>query len=274
VMKVLGAARNAVRRIPRLAKGAFAAAVAIVGLLGGLQQLGVLPFGGGSKDHLENAITKIRDAGSSRIDFARTARSPSGVTSEQAQGEFDYRAGTGELNFTSGLREIFLKPYLYEFGASRQPVWCKYDLSVLGPGFLFGAVTGFQNDPGAALVNLKQNGSYKKVGEEPLFNIPTTHYSGHVDLKSLLDQARDPAIRPLLRQFSSFNSGKLPVDVWLNSDDAVQRLSASFDVVGTQGRVHFNATFDFSRYGVAVRVRQPPRSKIAEAGKEGCPEMP
>jgi hypothetical protein len=270
-----GPLRRALQRIPWLVRGAFGVVTAVVALLLALQQLGFSPLGGGSKDRFDNAAEKIRDAGSSRLDFARTIHAQSGVRSQQGQGKFDYRAGAGELRFTNGSRLVLLKPYVYEFGVSRKRVWCEYDLSALGPGFLFGAITGFRDDPGAALVSLKEAGSYEKVGEEMLFNIRTTHYSGHVDLERLLDQTKEPAIRALLRQFSSFNGGKLPVDVWLSSDDVVQRLGASFDVpgraYGVRGRVHVEGTYDFSDFGTPVTVKQPPRAKIAKAGARGCP---
>jgi hypothetical protein len=263
------------RRVPTLVRRVFGAAAAVLALLLTLQQLGWLP-GQGKNDPLGSAASKAQDAGSSRLDLARTIRVSDNVTSEQAQGAFDYRAGVGELEYTNGQRIVILSPYVYELGVSSKPVWCEFDLSSLGVGgFIFGAVTGFENDPGAALVNLEEMGSYEKVGKQVLFNVETTHYAGRVDLGRLAE-SKGPRVRAVLRRFVAVNGPTLPVDVWLTSDDVVRRIHTSLVLPtgqsGANARAHVDGTYDFSDFGTKVNVPRPAPAKIAQPGKKGCPQ--
>jgi hypothetical protein len=236
------------------------------------------PFGGGGggdggnggRDRLAAAANNTTDAGSSKLDVSSTARSGSHTTSDHARGEFDYRAEIGKLEHSpSELKEIFLRPYFYQRLPSKR-VWCEYDLSVLGRGFLFGALTGFKDDPSAAIVNLEESGSHRKVGEETLFGISTTHYAGYVDLARLAQREKDPAIQQLLRRFRSTNGNRLAVEVWLSADNLLRQLQTSFDIPGRPQKVHVEATFSFFEYGITVSVKRPPRSRTVREGERGC----
>jgi hypothetical protein len=246
---------------------------ALIPLVTLLITLGIIkPFQG------EDPIEKAVGAGSARVDLARTVSNGSTRVVGQAQGAFDFRSESGELRYTDGVVQIFRKPYVYEAFPKPKGVWCRYDLSALGPGFLFGALTGFKNDPAAALSNLRDFGTYKKVGEERVFGIKTKHYSGHIDLGRLLEATTEAQIRPLIRQFSLQNGGELPIDVWVRRDYLVSRLGTSFDVPGAEygldGEVHIDATYDFSDFNVRVAVSAPRTSKVADPGKRGCPQVP
>ena len=254
-------------------------ASAIVALFAALVALNIVdnPFES-TTDRLSKGGRELSDAGSARVNVSKIIRSGSNVFSDTGQGNIDFRGESGQLEFASGLRQIFRRPLVYETSPKLHGVWCEYDLTSLGPGFLWGAVTGFQNDPGAAIRNLKEVGNAKKVGDELLFGIPVTHYVGQVELKKLLDRTHDAEIRPILRQFSSFNGNKLPVEVWLGkADDRVLQLASRFDVPGAayrlSGKVNVNVTYGFSRFGTKVSLKQPRRAK-SRAGKAGCPAVP
>jgi hypothetical protein len=229
-------------------------------------------------DRLAKAGRELSDAGSAKVNISRVSRSGSRQFSETGEGNIDFRGETGQLDFSSGQRQIFRRPYVYLTAPERRGVWCKYDLTGLGPGFLWGALTGFQSDPGEAIRNLQEVGDSEEVGDELLFGAPVTHYSGHIDLKKLLDRTQDPEIRKILRPFISFNN-KLPVEVWLSKiDDRVLQLATRFDVPGAPyripGKVNVSVTFGFSQFGVKVAVKQPPAGKTAQPGKRGCPAVP
>src|SRR5204863_7902335 len=145
-----------------------------------------------------------------------------------AQGAFNYRDESGRLDDSNGQHMFFNRPYAYLMPAGSH-VWCQYDLTSLGRGFLLGALGGFKDDPADTLVNLKRFGSYKTVGDERLFGVKTTHYVGHINLSRLRNQPpNDPATQQQLDAISAVNAGKLPVDVWLSSDNVVSRLGTSF----------------------------------------------
>lgn len=259
----------------RVAKGIGGVAGFLATLVTILLFLGWDPFDGG-ESALAAAATKTSDAGSARVVLARTIRFGESSVLDQAQGAIDFRAEIANLDHNNGLRQLFRKPFLYQrYPSPNEPVWCQYDLSILGRGFLFGSLTGFENDPAAALRNLEDNGSYEKVGDEVLFGISTTHYTGHVELPRLLEGEEDEAVRALLEKFGEYNDDRLLVDVWVSPDDFVRRLGTSFDVpgedYGASGIVHVDATFDFDDYGTSVDAVLPPQEEIAQPGTHDCP---
>lgn len=214
------------------------------------------------------AAEKTRDAGSAEVAVSTTVSKGSRASSSKANGAIDFVAETGFFSFPHTTWK-FQRPYLYQ----RLPEgsdWCEYDLSILGPGFLFGAITGFKNDPAAALINLEESGDYEEVSDEMLFGVPTTHYSGSVDLNELQASA-DPPQQELLRPLARLNNGQLPVDVWVDDSDHPRRFTTEFHLArGTE----VEATYEFSNFGVPVRVRLPAPQHTQEAGEGGCPDLP
>ncbi len=255
----------------------FGVAATVIGLLAALQELGVISIRG-EEDALAAAAANTSDAGSATVDLSRTFHTEQGVVEDNAHGAFDFRAEVGFLDHASGLKQRFVKPYLYQQGLAAEGLWCQYDLSVLGQGFLFGAITGFENDPGLALTNLEEHGSYDEVGTETVFGITATHYSGYIELGQLVEQTENPKTRELLEQFSQYNAGRIPLDVWISSDDYVRRLATSFEVPGEEfglsGRTKVEATFEFSQFGEEVDVKAPSSERVSPAGSNGCPPLP
>jgi hypothetical protein len=187
--------------------------------------------------------------------------------------------GRGRPAHLADRREADLPQALRIPGSAVKPsIWCKYDLSSLGRGFLFGALTGFKDDPGQALVNLKERGNYEERGDETLFGINTTHYAGSLDLAKVSEQEKDPFIREALSALSAGNRGKLPVEVWLSSDNVLRRMHATFNLPpdgdSDSGAIRVELTFDFSDYGIKVRPPKPPKeSRVVEPGTHGCPNL-
>jgi hypothetical protein len=266
--------------VAKSVKGLGAFATGLVSLFAALVALNVVnnPFDS-PVDRLAKGGQELTDAGSAMVNISRVIRNGAKQSSDSGQGTLDFRGETGALDFSSGVRLILRRPYLYETAPALKGVWCEFDLTVLGPGFLWGALTGFQSDPGAAIRNLKEVGNSKKVGDELLFDVPVTHYSGQIDLRKLLDKTQDPQIRTVLRGFIAQNGRVLPVEAWLRkADDRILQLATRFNVpgkaYGRKGKVNVDAKFGFSHFGTAVSVKQPPPAKIAQPGERGCPAVP
>ena len=254
---------------------------ALVGLLAALIALSVVDNPFESKiDQLARAGAQLSDAGSARVNIARVIRTSSGgQQADTGSGSFDFRGESGTVKYASGLKQIFRRPYLFQTTPDLGKTWCKYDVSQLGSGFLFGAMTGFESDPGAAVGNLDDNGESEKIGDEILFGIPASHYSGYLHLDKLRGQTPDPRIRELIDVLGRLNDGKLRLEVWVGkSDDRVLQLASRFDVPGAdyglEGRVNIDATISFSRHGLDVVVEPPPSVRIAGPGDRGCPVTP
>jgi hypothetical protein len=248
----------------------------VIGILLGL---GVIhPFGNHS-DPLGSVAAKVADAGSSRLNLDRVLTSADrSFPRQDAVGELDFRSGIGRLDFTNGVHVLLLNPYVYETGPSLPAgKWCTFDISVIGPGYFFGPMTGYRSDPAAAVLNLKKSKNYKKLGDEMLFGERTSHYAGKIDLTQL--KVSSPELRQGLHAFAALNPSGLPVELWVTPDGVVRRLRESAAVpgalLGVAGKAHFSTTFDLSHFGVEVRPPQaPPAAKLLAPGNRKCPAVP
>ena len=203
-------------------------------VVGILAAFGVIGSSGSSPGPLASAVAKTADAGSSRVHTAFEVRSKKRVDIVTGTGMYDYRADLGHMDYSDGTTSIIRWPIMYFSGIpGTRAKWCAYDVSDVG-GF-FGAMTGFQNDPGAALVNLTENGTYKEVGNERIFGDLTTHYAGTVDLKRLSRKEPNKALLDFFEEGGPANDYKLPVDVWLREDELVQRMGTSYDAPAKGG---------------------------------------
>lgn len=258
--------------------GGFASFVGTV--VGILAAFSIPPFGG-TENALAAAAKKATDAGSARIDLSETIQSGSRTVSVGARGPFDFRAGEGvfDLSNPPGSRLVLRKPFLYLRGiATQKDTWCRYDLSRLGSGFNFGAVTGFSPDPAQALENLRHSKDTKKVGKEQLFGVESEHYHGTVNLEDAARRSDEQTRDQLLKMIHEAHITSIPVDVWVSQDGLVQRIRTAFSQLavpgsGSSGKVTVDVTMDFSKFGVNVVAPQPPEAKTAGPNTAGCPNI-
>lgn len=241
--------------------GAFVSFVGTV--LGALAVVGVFGGSGDGEGALARAAEKTTDAGSSEVAIRTTL----GGEVTKAVGKIDYIAEVGQLDSPDG-KLILQAPYIY----ARDPTsrfWCRHKLSFLGSGFLFGAITGFESDPAAALVNLEENGEYEEQGEEMLFGVNTTHYVGTVDIEQLIEAETIRKRRKALELLAPYNDSELPVEVWLDDEDLPRRITSSFRIPART-----DVVFDFSEFGVNVATTPPSPTKTIPAGGRGCSKLP
>jgi hypothetical protein len=125
-----------------------------------------------------------------------------------------------------------------------------------------------QNDPTQMLAYLRAtSGKVEKVGAETVRGVETTHYRAKVDLDKVAAQA-PPNLRKTFRASiqslkQSLGSSTVPVDVWVDRDDLVRRLSEHLDVKGS-GKVDFSV--DFYDFGAPVSISPPPASATLDLG--------
>jgi hypothetical protein len=264
---------NALPKVGKTLGSAVGFVSTLVALFAALVALNVFssPFEP-STDRLTKAGHELSDAGSARLNFTRVLKNGSGEMTDTGQGNIDFRGESGRIDWASGIKMIIQRPYVYEAYPKSPDVWCRYDLAALGPGLLFGAITGFQNDPAAAIRNLKKFGKSRKIADEEIFGVPTTHYAGEVNLSKLLARTSDPEVRQAVKEISSFNGGQLLSEVWVrDADDRVVRIASHFQISDTET---LSFSVDFSHFGVNVLTRQPPERRIAQPGERGCRVSP
>ncbi|MFD6424201.1 hypothetical protein [Streptomyces sp. NPDC060198] len=111
--------------------------------------------------------------------------------------------------------------------------------------------------PEKSVESLLASGTIKKIGEENVRGVATTHYSGTVDVAALSEKTAglDAAqLEEFKEQLDKTGITKETVDLWVDENDLLIKQTSSAD--SANGAV--NSTSFFSDYGSAVSVAQPP----------------
>ena len=138
-----------------------------------------------------------------------------------------------------------------EFGGKH---WLKIDFSSLGAGgkALADSINKSNSqDPATSVKLLTSSGDVKRVGTETVDGVPTTHYSGTVDLKSLASS--DPALKSLADQAAKSGMTTENVDMWINGQSLPVKVHETATIAqGTMDiTIHYS---DFSNTPVKITV--------------------
>ncbi|GAA3119848.1 lipoprotein [Streptomyces rameus] len=141
--------------------------------------------------------------------------------------------------------------------------WLKYsydDLAKLG-----GASGSYMKDqiqnatPNQSVKMLLASGDVKKVGEEKISGVATTHYSGTVNVADLADKTTNLSasqLSALKKQLSQAGVTTDTVDLWINDQNLlVKKTEKAATAQGTMT----NSTL-YTDYGVKVTAEAPPAS--------------
>jgi hypothetical protein len=152
--------------------------------------------------------------------------------------------------------------------------WLKLDLKTLGQtaGFNLGGLSQLgSSDPSSRLRFLAGIGdTAKKVGEEKVRGVSTTHYAGTVDLEKA--KAKAPAnvqtdIDALIKQLGK---STVPADVWVDGDDLIRRIRMTFEpapgsaAAKTAGGGKSTVTQELFDFGVKVGAAPPPADQVSD----------
>ncbi|MFC9928377.1 hypothetical protein [Streptomyces sp. NPDC127190] len=139
--------------------------------------------------------------------------------------------------------------------------WLKYsydDLAKLG-----GASGSYMKDqlrtatPNQSVKMLLASGDVKKVGEETLSGVRTTHYSGTLDMADLAGKTsnlKPDQLAALKKQMTQMGATTDTVDIWVNDQNLLVKKTEKVDM--TQGTM-VNTAY-YSDYGVKVSAEAPP----------------
>ncbi|AEY91046.1 MULTISPECIES: hypothetical protein [Streptomyces] len=139
--------------------------------------------------------------------------------------------------------------------------WIKYsydDLAKLG-----GASGSYMKDqiqnatPNQSVKMLLASGDVKKVGEETISGVHTTHYSGTLNVADLAGKTSDLSaeqLSALKKQLSQAGVTTDTVDIWINDQDLLVKKTEKAD---TANGAMTNTSF-YSDYGVKVTAEAPP----------------
>lgn len=235
---------------------------------------------------LAAATERTIDAKTSRVAMEIEMPSPTGgdTVTLNAEGLFDYvtQKGTMSLDMSalgipgmSGKAEMVLlgQVFYMKLPAGLLPgkPWLKVDVNALGQarGIDLGGLQQLgSNDPGTQLRYFTGAGDdTKKVGEEKVRGVDTTHYRGQFDL----NKAKADAPADLKDDFDRFieqlGSSSFPGDVWVDGDDLIRRVRMTITPKGTGASPtsgSLTTTQEFYDFGVKVDATPPPADQVSD----------
>ncbi len=147
--------------------------------------------------------------------------------------------------------------------------WLKLDTRTLESlhGLNFGPITAAKNvEPTQYLDFLQGATVVTKIGGEKVDGVTATHYQATVDLNEAVKKTTGNAAVVINRDIAGFQSPLIPVDVWIDGQGLVRKLSAALGLKATTSGAAFHAqlTFDFSGFGTAVDTNAPPAGQTAD----------
>jgi hypothetical protein len=245
-----------------------------------LAGVGVLAAGCGTKTAPPVGLTAAvtRTAGqTARVAVTTTMQMQGMSLSFTATGVFDFAHSRGMISMQNpvGITEIFIPPKAYFKipGAAGAPLprgksWVAVDAGTSGGplGSLLGPFGG-STDPADLLASLTAvSSSVTKLGTTTIRGVPVTGF--RVDIDPAKATARLPQWeRAGFAGFiSSLGPGPIPVDVWVDGQNLVRRVSLSLHLpggTGTPASERVVQATDFYDFGVPVRVSAPPAAQTA-----------
>jgi len=129
--------------------------------------------------------------------------------------------------------------------------------------------TSQYQSPTQALEYLKaESSNVENLGPATVNGIATTHYHAMMNLNKAgtgLPAKTHAALQGLLRKLPGtiLDKTQIPLDVWIDGDHLVRRLSISMQMIpdGTSETVEDTTTFDITAYGPQPKPTPPPASQ-------------
>jgi len=147
--------------------------------------------------------------------------------------------------------------------------WLKMSLASLGTeGQALTNVMNQSSDQGPATTVqlLTSSGDVKRVGQETVDGVPTTHYSGVVDTKKLLAQgvlpgSDDAELKTLLNQQAGLGLTTEDVDLWVNA----QNLPVRAHETAQTSAGPLDVTVDYSDFSSSpLQITPPPAADTVD----------
>ena len=256
----------------------------------------VLAAGCGTKlaPGVDLAAAVTRTAGqTARVAVTTTMQMPGMSVSFTATGVFDFARSRGMVSMQSpvGITEIFVPPkaYIKVPGGAGGPLpggksWIAVDAGMPGGPGAVGSLLGppgGSTDPADLLASLTAiSSSVTRLGTSVIRGVPVT------GLRVGIDPAKAAARVPrweragFLEFAQMLGPGAIPVEVWVDGQNLVRRLTLSLHLPGGAGApagARLVQGTDFYDFGVPVRVSAPPAAQIASMprlAKGGLPGPP
>ena len=133
----------------------------------------------------------------------------------------------------------------------------------------FGSLAG--TDPRDVLGFLKAvTGSIESVGSEEVRGTRTSHYRATLDpakIASLVPAAQRDTLGSLDAAAKEAGLSKLPLDVWIDADGRLRKLTIDVDAKqpGSDQSVQASVAIELYDYGMPLALDLPPADQVADA---------
>jgi len=232
------------------------------------------------------AAAKTAKAGTARTEMQLTMTSAGYTIQMHATGAYGWSPIRGDINLVMvggptgniTMHEVLLghtmyikSPLLSRHVPSHTP-WVKMDLDSLAATRGLGQLLDSdQGDPAQSLKMLYgASNSVTEIGRETVRDTPATHYRVIVNYTKLLKSlpARErAAIAPTIhRTMRALGGSTVPMDVWVDDDGMVRRLSYELHMTLPDSQLTTDATMvlDYFDFGAPVTVKAPPASQVTD----------
>ena len=133
----------------------------------------------------------------------------------------------------------------------------------------FGSLAG--TDPRDVFGLLKAvSGSIEAVGTEKIRGVETSHYRATIDMakvEQLVPEAQRQSLGGLDQSAKQAGLTELPLEIWIDSDQRVRKLSIDLDAKqpGTDASVKAAVVVELYDYGAPLELELPPADQVADA---------
>jgi hypothetical protein len=192
-------------------------------------------------------------------------------------GVFDFADSRGMISMQSpvGITEIFLPPevYINVPGGSGSSLphgksWIALDAGTLGGSAdsMLGPFGG-SADPADLLASLTAvSSSVTRLGTSTVRGVPVTGFRVSIDPAKAAARVPGAERAGFLEFVKSLGTGAIPVDVWVDGQNLVRRVTFSLNEpggMGAQTGARLTESVDFYDFGVPVRISAPPAAQVA-----------
>lgn len=233
-------------------------------------------------DPVAEAAAQTRAEGSAKVDLAMSAKvtGPKGFTMEgEGSGVANNEDGSGRMAFTMNVDGeklefdfVFVMPVMYvrsPLFASELPdgkSWMKIDLVRAGEEFGLDLDALMSSRPTDALASLESTtGEVEEVGTETVRGIETTRYRATIDFDKAAAEGPEDLRESMGRIRELTGLSTVPVEVWIDEDGLVRRLTQNQKLPDGAGRMETELTMDLYDFGPRVEVDPPPSNKVFDA---------
>ncbi len=181
-------------------------------------------------------------------------------TSHQGSMHADFSVAglSGSIDEVLDGTTIYMKSPLFSASLPQGKTWLKLDLQKALASKGIDVSSLLSQNPAQALSQLQRTGQVRKIGDETIDGVDTTHYAGHIDPSKLPQGAKIEAL-------TGAKYG--PYNVWIGKDDGyVHRVALSYSLTPSAGkREVVSMTMNFSDFGKDVSVTVPPAADSYDA---------